>query len=67
MNKIRQKKKKKKKVALPFFFSFCFGSVTTETNVGVPRWRLTWHKKACFEHYLLLAAPSPVALKNVAS
>ncbi|WP_205650740.1 hypothetical protein, partial [Actinoplanes solisilvae] len=56
---IRNRKKKE----LPPSF-FCFDSATTETNVGVPRWRLTWQNFACFEHYLLLAAPSPVALKN---
>lgn len=43
---IKSKKfQQRKKKSCPLFF-LCFDSATTETNVGVPRWRLTWHLKS---------------------
>lgn len=64
MKKIQQKEKKKKLLSLFFLFALTPPplKLTLAYRAGDSHGIL---KKACFEHYLLLAAPSPVALKKM--
>lgn len=66
--KIVQEKEKKKKIA-PFLFSIPLALAPPPLKLTLAYRAGDSHGKkiACFEHYLLLAAPSPVALIIVAS